>query len=399
MATDPGRTEGDPPLPSDSAVLAALMVDGSIGFPYKRAFLRPPEVDFDNLRRFDYVTVSDLPYIDRMRAARGHASVRAAIAATPWGFDLREISMIVNDGAFDGVDQITDHFTEEARMAANVRGSPAPLDAWRDPAIATKIAERAVATSRQAGGVTLYHLREACYDKAPECTLFKVSLAKEICHFFAAKVILDPFAGWGDRGLGAAGAGVEKYVGLDPNPALVEGHARIVDFIGRQAPEVRISYRPLPVEEYGPAEFAKDFPDGPPTLAFSSPPFHNYEVYSDDPRQSTRYRTLESWIYEWFFPSLDRVWGALAPKGHLALYLTDQRGEVTTPLCEYMAKKERRFRGVVACRRGTKRPLPLWVWQKGGDEPVAVPPPAPAAQTMDGYVAALLEDIYTEMDA
>ncbi|MEL0212663.1 MAG: hypothetical protein VW891_19125, partial [Novosphingobium sp.] len=195
------------------------------------------------------------------------------------------------------------------------------------------------------------------------------------------------------------------YVGVDPNPALVEGYARIVDFVGREAPEVDISYRTLPIEAYGPAEYEEDFPDGPPTLAFSSPPFYDYEIYSDVHRQSVsagRHRSLEEWLRDWFFPALDRVWGALAPRGHLALYLTDKRGEVTAPLCDFMADKGRRFRGVVACRRGTKRPLPLWVWQKGGDEVAAVPPPADAPQTdapqtMDEYITALLEEISAEM--
>jgi hypothetical protein len=66
-----------------------------------------------------------------------------------------------------------------------------------------------------------------------------------------------------------------------------------------------------------------------------------------------------------------------------------------------MAEKGRHFRGVVACRRGTKRPLPLWVWRKGAHEEVAVPAPdpagPPATQSMDDYVAALLEEIYAGM--
>ena len=412
MISDPGGADlkGGDGLPQDPATLVARMVGGALGFPFKSAYLRPPEEYFSNLRRFNYVTVSDSPYIARMRGARGRGargrrargrgSVRMATARTPWGFDRREISLVVGDGAFEAVDQLTDHFTEKARMAANVRGSPAPLAAWRDPDIAAAIVETAVSTCRRAGGLTLYDLREACYEEVPECTLFKISLAKEIYRFFNAERVLDPFGGWGDRGLGAAGAGVARYVGVDPNPALDEGYARIVDFVGREAPEVKISYRALPIEAYGPAEYEEDFPDGPPTLAFSSPPFYDYEIYSDDPRQSVsagRNVTLEGWLRDWFFPALDRVWGALAPRGHLALYLTDKRGEVTAPLCDFMADKGRRFRGVVACRRGTKRPLPLWVWQKGADEAAAVPPPAAAPQTMDEYASALLEEIYAEM--
>ena len=380
------------PLPSDPKLLARGMADGTIPFPYKHHHMcssemgtGSPEHLFRNLCDREYVVTGDRPFKT--------GGARPAIARTPWGFDRKQISFVVDECAYDEVDKLTDYFTEEARMAANVRGSPAPLDAFRDPATASKIARLAVSMSKKFGrsfGPGVSDLREACYKLVPECTLFKISLAKEIIRFFGAEVVFDPFSGWGDRGLGAAGAGVKKYVGLDPNPALTEGYARITDFVRRESPEVRMTYRPLPIEGYGPAEFAEDFQDGPPTLAFSSPPFYDYEIYSNDPRQSSRHKTLEDWLDQWFLPAVDRVWGMLAPKGNLALYLTDARGEVTTPLCKHMEKRERRFRGVLACRRGSKRPLPLWVWQKGD----APPPP-----TMDDYVETLLEDIYATMEA
>ena len=48
----------------------------------------------------------------------------------------------------------------------------------RDPATAFKIAQMAVASGRRARtGPTPYHLREACYNEVPECSLFKGSLA------------------------------------------------------------------------------------------------------------------------------------------------------------------------------------------------------------------------------
>lgn len=401
-ATTPGP--GAPPalLPLAPGILTARMVSGSLPFPYKRGHIRPPEWFFCNLLRGSDVTVSDTPYIARMLRARGRGSLRPALVKTPWGFNRREVSFVVGDSAHDDIDQITDHFTEDARMAANVRGSPCPLDAWRDPDTAAEIAAAAVAAGRRAGGVSPYHLREAAYERLAECTLFKASLAAAIYAYFGAKVVLDPFGGWGDRGLGAAGAGVEKYVGLDPNPALVAGHRGIVEFLGRAAPGTSIVYRSMPVEAYGPAEFAADFGDTPPALAFSSPPFHDYEIYSDDPDQSTRHKSLGAWLGEWFLPALDRVWGMLAPGGHLALYMTDEGGEVTTPLCDHMEAGGRTFCGVIACRRGTKRPLPLWVWKKSAGGVVGPPAPAVSApcggpRGLDGYVSDLLEEIYAEM--
>jgi len=392
------------------------MSGGLTAFPFKRAYLPPPEQYFERLRSRTYVAVTDTPYVARMRAAFQRGKGRAGLVQTPWGFDRKEISFVVGDAAFDDVDLITDHFTEEARMAANVRGHPSPLAAWRDPAVAQKVAGSAAVRARRAGvaAPSTYMLREACYDAVPECTLFKVSLAAEIYRFFCAAgpgrppKVLDPFAGWGDRALGAAGAGV-SYVGVDPNPALVPGYAAIRDFLARVSPETSTRFRSIPFEAYGPAELSEDFPGGTgpagADLVFSSPPFYDYEVYSADPRQSFvaategaagRNPSLAEWLSSWFLPATDRAWGALKPGGCLAYYLSDELGEVTTPLCDHMEALGRQFRGVIACRRGEKRPLPLWVWQKGGAEPVAVLP-AVAAPSLDSYVYNLLTGTYAEI--
>lgn len=400
--------------------LVDQMVSGRLPFPYKRDYLDPPEVYFANLRSAEYVKVSDAPFVAHLRAAarrRGKDAVRAGIAQVPWGFDRKEISLIVSEAAYDEVDVLTDSFTEEARMAARVRSFPSPLEAWRTHASASRIASKALLlTSREwflkdrgpgnppdvpSGKV----LREACYESTPECTTFKVSLAAAIYRFFLADVpdavVLDPFAGWGDRALGAAGAKV-SYVGVDPNPALAGGYGMIRNFLAEVSPETTTRFRPIPFEDFGPAELGEDFPGGGGAdLVFSSPPFYDYEIYSDDPRQSVRAgsdQTLVEWLRDWFLPATDRAWGALKPGGCLAYYLSDKKGEITTPLCDHMEAHGREFRGVIACRRGEKRPIPLWVWRKGGLEPVAVPPKASerrssAEADLDDYVSALIDEM------
>lgn len=343
--------------------------EGRTLFPYRKEFLEPPEVYFGNLNKYTYVEVSTEAYIADVRK-----KTRSALAQTPWGFDKQEISFIVSEEAYADVDQITDHFTEDARMQASVRGSASPLVEWRRRKTSEKIAKTALAQAcRERSPLMAYHLREACYQHVPECTLFKVTLAAEICRFFGAKTVLDPFAGWGDRMIGAAGAAVDKYVGADPNPNLVAGHGQIAEFVSRVGSGTCAAVRPIPFEEYGPEELEADFGSRGADLVFSSPPFFDYEIYSDDPRQSTRHTTLEKWLRDWFLPATDRAWGALAPGGCLVYYLSDGRGEVTKPLCKHMSARKRKFRGVIACRRGSKRPLPLWVWMKGDGEPVAVP--------------------------
>lgn len=373
--------------------LADQMVSGELSFPYKKSHLDPPEEYFARLRKNVYVDVEDAP-----------------VAGQPssWRFDGKPLSLVVNDKSFNEVDLITDHFTEEARMAAHVRGKLSPAAAWRDPPTARKIARNALKRSPHSLPSAL-ELREACYETVPECTLFKVSLAAAIYKFFlAGKIreerarVLDPFAGWGDRAIGASGAGVSEYIGVDPNAALVEGHQAISEFTAKFG-RTSAKFRPAPFESYGPDEVAEDFPDpsekdfsSGADLVFSSPPFHDYEIYSPDATQSVssgRNESVAEWVRDWFLPVTDRAWGALAPGGNLAYYLSDKSGEVTGPLCRHMEAHGREFRGVISCRRGNKRPLPLWVWRKSTRDLVLLPPPAGDSEASDP-----LDEIYAEMD-
>ena len=386
-------------------LLANQMVSGGLPFPYKRAYLGDPDAYFDRLRNNRYVKVTDRPYIAQMRAgSRRSRKVRAGIAETPWGFDGKEIAFVVNDTAFEDVDTLTDFFTEEARMTARIRNNPCPLVAWQIPARAIDIARNALTRARRSRleTPTTYMLREACYDLVPECTLFKVSLAAEIYRYFLRGItnqpfkVLDPFAGWGDRALAAAGAQV-NYVGVDPNPALVPGYDAIREFLGRVSPTTTTHFRSIAFEEYGPAELAEDFSTAGADLVFSSPPFHDYEIYSSDSRQSVcgeRNSQLGDWLRDWFLPVTDRAWGALKPGGCLAYYITDRGGEVTSPLCKHMETHGRKFRGVIACRRGEKRPLPLWVWEKNDNDVVAVS--SSESESLDSYIDTLLDGIYVE---
>lgn len=343
--------------------LSTNMINGLIPFPYKRNFMPNPEELFNNLIKNDYVRYD---YNSRVQSTRKNIK---------WEFDGVNVSIIINGRAYDEVDQLTDYFTEEARMKSNVKGSIKPIKAWRDPIMAKEIAACAMELLHKDMDkykdhrmkLSKFHLREASYFKIPECTLFKISLAKGIYQFFNAKIVLDPFGGWGDRAFGAAGAGVLKYVGIDPNPSLIKGHEKITKFLSEADDScTEIKYRHIPIEEYGINEFHYDFRGNPPDLIFSSPPFYDYETYNnnDDKQSIKKYDSLKKWTYEWLLPSIDQLWDYLAPEGNLALYFTDRNGEVLNPLKKHMKKKHRHFRGVIACRRGRKRPIPLWVWQK-----------------------------------
>ncbi len=356
--------------------VAAKIMSGELVFPSKATFLPPPETLFANLRDARYVELKTNP-LPRRGERRGKN--RRSGPFRPRGgprlpmFDGGFLEFVVNAAAYDAADSITDHFTETARLAAHVRGRESPLSAWRRPKAAARIAKLAVQQRRlAAGSLELAQpctspewtrlLREACYETMPECTQFKTTIAKQVYEFFETRVTLDPFAGWGDRAIGAAAAGVVKYVGVDPNSRLVDGHAAVERFLAAHS-DTKVTFVHGPFENFDAAEH---FAAAPPDLVFSSPPFFDVETYSDEKTQSlVQHPTRDRWLREWFLPVTDRAWSALAPGGHLVYYLAGR--EFTAPLVKHMEKHaDCYFRGTVGCRRGRKRPIPLWIWTKRG---------------------------------
>jgi hypothetical protein len=369
------------PLPSVFE-LAALMVLGRIPFPFKRESMPDPRELYAAARRTGF-----------SRAIEPVAMVpdRAPCAGT-WGFDGKPFSLQISASAYASIDQITDYFTEYARVAARVCGWPSPLAAWSRPDYAIEIARAALAaSSAREQKLDAHALREAVYAAVPECTQFKVSLAWWVFRHFRAAVVLDPCAGWGDRLIGAAAAGVRRYLGADPNEALRKGHAEIVRTLlpAERQKAFTVECTPFEALDLVKAGYCgEDRPD----LVFTSPPFFDFEVYADGAQargQSTEGAAgFDAWLRGFLLPALDKMWLALRPGGHLVLYLKDAKG---IPLCEAVRRHvEDRLGGVhratIACYRvdriyraegrlrqcraagGKKGPnaVPLWVWHKRG---------------------------------
>lgn len=343
--------------------LTAQITSGDLAFPSKAQTLPPPETMFQRLREGKFVEVNDVPRRPRRPRGRRGRSLRERDQQSAPAFDSGFVEFVVSAAAYAEADCLADHFTETARLSGRVKGRDSPLVAWRRPAAARAIARTAAsAWWSQSGRLEGQHvdfksdewtylLREACYEHLAECTQFKPTIARQVCEFFGARHVLDPCAGWGDRALGAAAAGVDSYVGVDPNPRLIDGHAGIKQLVS----PVRCEFHPVPFEDYAHAGEAPD-------LVFTSPPFHDFEVYADDPTQSTRFADLAEWTNEWYLPMVDKAWGLLAPGGHLALYIAGD--SLTQPLAAHMRSKNRQFRGTIGCRRGKKLPVFLWVWRK-----------------------------------
>lgn len=278
--------------------------------------------------------------------------------------DTKKDAMVltVDPSAYDKVDIITDYFTEFIRIMCWIDGKESPQNFWNDRNNAPVIWKKAVELAGK-DEVNEFHLREAMYQLAPECTQFKASLTAKAAEVFAEHMgkdvteleVLDSSSGWGDRLIGFLSCNVKSYTGVDPNTLLQEPYKEIIK---RYAADTEVRMIPLPFES---VEIDKKF-----DLAFTSPPFANYEHYytNEEDMQYQSGERYSKWAEEWLYPMVDKLVSMIKPGGLVALYLADtNKATYTKDLVMHMKRKNIKFLGVIACRNGKKRPIPLWVWQ------------------------------------
>ena len=290
-SADVERARSSGQLQALAASLAARIVSGEIPFPYRAGYTEPSAIDaaFAELQGYQGGSRVQAWFTQPVRihaffprgAPIGHR-VDGPIALDPGGSGCvlsqppHELLMPTAgppDGTLDpaspllfvaglapavvpwdatpGVSEtfsvLIDFFTERARMAAvrKDEGAP-PTELWCREAYAKEIAGKALAKHHSA---TDFSLRLGMYGKVAGCNLFKPHFAKTVYEVLRGERVLDMCAGWGCRLMGALGSQVVKrYLGFDPNPALVEGHAGMIARFGERAGGA-YSVVPLPFED------------------------------------------------------------------------------------------------------------------------------------------------------
>jgi hypothetical protein len=341
-------------------------------FPYKRNFMKDPMYYFENLRTKSYLMSNE--FIPANSANFGE---------NQWKYNNLTLYICMHRDVYDDCDMITDWYTEYARIKASVRGHKSPYETWQDPkfrsrveTIVNKYSAKQSKSNKKLSRCEI--TREAIYANIKECTNFKVSAAVEIYKLFNARIVFDPFGGWGDRMIGAAAAGVIKYVCTDINDELTKGYAAMSEMLNTNSESV-IKYRIMPIEKYSLLEFKDDFGSNAPDCIFTSSPFHNYEIYNIENPIIEKY---DSWLNEWLLPVIDQLWNMLKPMGYLALHLpavpTNKNNvkksslDMATDLLKHQSKHGRKFNGIIACGYDKKFPLPIYVWQKRNNEPILI---------------------------
>lgn len=127
--------------------------------------------------------------------------------------------------------------------------------------------------------------------------------------------VLDISAGWGDRLVGCCAMNV-TYMACDPNTELASCYEEIINKYGSHAKQkVNI----IPFEDYVPDKVTDRY-----NCLYTSPPFFNLEIYSEEKTQSTsRYPDIDLWKNNFLKPCLKKADSMLDVGSHIYIHLSD----------------------------------------------------------------------------
>lgn len=272
---------------------------------------------------------------------------------------LYPVAMISEEKVYETVNIITDLYTEYARMNARLFQKLSPLEYWKK--YETDVRREA---RKRFGNETNFSLREVMYFCCKEATAFSPVLSKCVYdHLLPERggSVLDPFSGWGDRAIGSLGSDrVIKYQGVDCNMLLEKGYADLKSDLDSTN---KLNFVLMPFEDFKTDESYD--------LIFTSPPYYDFEIYSNDSTQSISgidgKRTYKNWFTDWMTPVLKKMEKLLKHGGVIALHvgstfrtptLHDDIWEVLTQECNLCYIQE------IQCSLRGKRPIPIWVYAK-----------------------------------
>ena len=348
----------------------------NIGFPYHKYYINKPEFYFNNLKNFKYTLNPEI--VNRVDGIYFKSRISYTFKE-PQLFGMTKSmtpTLVTMKEDYNTIDVITNLYTEEERIKAKVYKGKAeaisPFEFWMTQK--SKIIDLIYSEKQP---LNSYTLREALFKLSPEATLFKTTVAKSIYDIFKPTHILDMSSGWGDRLIAAIAygeaSGVDvKYSGFDPNSSLKYKYMNIVyRLAGNKSNNFKVRTEPFETANL------KDIKDV--DLFFSSPPYFDFEIYTNEETQSiNNYKTYNDWLVRFLFRSIKNAFSVIVKDGYFVMHITDT-GNMRN-VCEliklYIEEHlDGSYIGCIFTQAPGKRRHPMWVFKK--DQKVKTELPAP----------------------
>jgi hypothetical protein len=291
--------------------------------------------------------------------------------------------VVENYEALKLLNRVTAKFSEKVRMRCKHSLSPSGLSPFEyymanKVKLDQQLKQINNMPDRKARRFERTKIRREIIKNTRECTYFNVSRVVYLMKYLFGNNLaalrklkwLDMSSGWGDRLVGAIALGM-TYHGVDPSKSMKPVYRRIIDTLVPADRRDRYRVDSLPFEDV-PEEADKY------DVAFTSPPFFDFEVYDDseDNQSHKRYPTAQEWIHKFIVPYALKAWRAVKKGGYLGLYIGE---DYIKPIKAAIGVKADVLR-MGYDNRDVRRKI--YIWRKPEDDTIPTPtPPAPVASS------------------
>lgn len=197
------------------------------------------------------------------------------------------------------------------------KGNISPLEMWNDENFLRRLVSNRL---NYANRISNSSIRTGIKLLSKAVTNFKPTIAKYLYKTYASNgKIFDYSCGFGSRMLAAMSLDME-YVGCEPCLKTYENLKNFGSFLlGKTKGSFNVTS--IGSEEYTYKENYFDF-------AFSSPPFFDYEIYSQDQGQSiVKYPVYEEWLINFWRKVIENCYNSIIPGGYFGFCISINQHE------------------------------------------------------------------------
>ncbi len=333
----------------------------NINFPYKKNYIKhDKQTLLKNLQKFKF----ELKQVEKYEINNINYFKSNLINSC---FRHKYYQFINNDQEnYENINILSDYFSEPCRILCKRYDTKySPNDLWVNDKLLENLIIELIKKHQD---INWINIRELIFQKK-ECANFKLTLALSIYKYFNATRILDISAGWGDRLIAAVAieSQIEYYHGFDPNQCMMPIYENIINELAIN--KTKFEIQNIPFET---AKLKTTY-----NLIFTSPPFFDLEIYSQDHTQSINNNsTPTDWFANMLTVWLIIAWKQLEFGGYMVINLEDiikkygkeQRFVLYTEAMILFINgffKYSKYLGVIGhTNMGRDLARPLWVWKK-----------------------------------
>jgi SAM-dependent methyltransferase len=216
------------------------------------------------------------------------------------------------------------NFFQPQMWSVRVSRYISPVDVFRSDEMLRAAIQRSWSIWPDRFGANAATLRRILktFPGAASVSNFRPTVARSVLEQFSSNTdtVVDFSAGYGGRLL-AALTRKRTYIGIEPCPAQVAGLNRMLNSLKEIHPMGTAQILQGCAEDVMPL-----LPPGRADLVFSSPPYFDWEKYSNERSQSfIRHATYEDWKDGFLRPTLEQSARVLRKGGHLVLNISGGR--------------------------------------------------------------------------